>query len=126
MEPERVLRIEGVAVAVAGLAAFFALDGSLVLLVVLVLAPDLSMVGYLRGPAVGSTVYNVVHAYALPLLLGGIGLWSGRALAVQAATIWVAHIGADRAFGYGLKYATGFEDTHLGRIGRGSRASSGD
>jgi hypothetical protein len=32
--------------------------------------------------------------------------------------IWLAHIGADRGLGYGLKYATAFGDTHLGYIGR--------
>jgi hypothetical protein len=30
----------------------------------------------------------------------------------------VAHIGLDRALGYGLKHESGFSDTHLGRIGR--------
>jgi Domain of unknown function (DUF4260) len=29
-----------------------------------------------------------------------------------------AHIGLDRALGYGLKYSTAFGDTHLGRTGR--------
>jgi hypothetical protein len=33
-------------------------------------------------------------------------------------SIWLAHIGADRALGHGLKYATAFGDTHLGYIGR--------
>jgi Domain of unknown function (DUF4260) len=33
-------------------------------------------------------------------------------------SIWLAHIGADRALGQGLKYATAFGDTHLGYIGR--------
>ena len=32
--------------------------------------------------------------------------------------IWLAHIGIDRALGYGLKYSTGFGFTHLGRIGK--------
>jgi hypothetical protein len=32
--------------------------------------------------------------------------------------IWCAHIGFDRAIGYGLKYSHGFSFTHLGRIGR--------
>jgi hypothetical protein len=29
-----------------------------------------------------------------------------------------AHIGVDRALGFGLKLPTGVRDTHLGRIGR--------
>lgn len=38
-------------------------------------------------------------------------------LAVLLALIWTAHIGFDRALGYGLKYATAFGETHLGRLG---------
>jgi hypothetical protein len=32
------------------------------------------------------------------------------------ALIWAAHIGFDRLVGYGLKYGTGFKETHLGRV----------
>jgi hypothetical protein len=32
------------------------------------------------------------------------------------ALIWLAHIGVDRALGYGLKYPDGFKDTHLQRV----------
>ena len=46
------------------------------------------------------------------------GWRSARRLLQALALIWIAHIGLDRALGYGLKYATGFGDTHLGRIGR--------
>jgi hypothetical protein len=35
-------------------------------------------------------------------------------LPVQVALIWIGHIGADRLAGYGLKFETGFRDTHLG------------
>jgi hypothetical protein len=31
--------------------------------------------------------------------------------------VWTAHIGVDRAVGYGLKYPSGFGDTHLSRTG---------
>ena len=47
-----------------------------------------------------------------------VGFVSGLPAAMAGALIWIAHIGFDRALGYGLKYATGFRDTHLGRIGR--------
>jgi hypothetical protein len=30
--------------------------------------------------------------------------------------IWIAHIGVDRALGYGLKYPSSFKDTHLQRV----------
>ena len=39
-------------------------------------------------------------------------------LILSIAMIWLAHIGFDRALGYGLKYASGFGFTHLGRIGK--------
>ena len=114
MEPRTILRIEWLIVLVGALAAYLGpLDGPLWLLAVLALAPDLSMVGYLAGPRIGSYAYNLLHTYVLPLALGGAGLWLDAALAVQVAAIWAGHIGADRLFGYGLKHASGFTDTHL-------------
>jgi hypothetical protein len=59
--------------------------------------------------------YNAVHSMIGPLLLAGWGLMAGNHFALAAALIWMAHIGFDRALGYGLKYATGFGDTHLSR-----------
>ena len=46
------------------------------------------------------------------------GCLSGTELIVGLALIWIAHIGMDRLLGYGLKYPSGFRDTHLGAIGR--------
>ena len=37
-------------------------------------------------------------------------------VATKVALIWLAHTGADRLFGYGLKYPTAFKDTHLSRV----------
>jgi hypothetical protein len=37
--------------------------------------------------------------------------------------IWCAHIGLDRAIGYGLKYGASFGHTRLGRIGRDQGSS---
>jgi hypothetical protein len=47
-----------------------------------------------------------------------VSLLAGWPLGVAVALIWAAHIQFDRMLGYGLKYASGFGDTHLGRIGR--------
>jgi hypothetical protein len=85
------------------------------LLVLLALAPDLSMLGYLAGPSAGALAYDLVHTYVGPGALAVIGVLAGSDLAVQVALIWLAHIGADRLLGYGLKYPTGFKDTHLQR-----------
>ena len=42
-----------------------------------------------------------------------------------AGIIWGAHVGFDRALGYGLKYSTGFGFTHLGLIGRAAKSVTG-
>ena len=76
------------------------------------------MFGYLINPSIGATSYNLVHTVTLPiLLLCGAVLFTNMLL-LAVGTIWFVHIGADRALGYGLKYATGFGDTHLSHSGR--------
>jgi hypothetical protein len=113
MDPRTILRIEGLVVLGVALGGYFTLDGPIWLLLVLALAPDLSMIGYLGGPRVGSYSYNLVHTYTLPLVLGAVGLWVAHRTALLVALIWAGHIGADRLVGYGLKFETGFKETHL-------------
>jgi len=113
-----ILRLEGAA-SFAAAAALYAHAGfSWPLFAVLFLAPDLAMLGYLMGARIGAGAYNVAHTTALALPLALLGFLVGRPAILSVALIWIAHIGFDRALGYGLKYATGFGDTHLGRIGR--------
>lgn len=114
--PRRLLHLEGLAVLAGSLALYFDAGYGWLLLVVLILAPDLSAVGYLGGPAVGAFTYDVVHAYVLPVALGVYGVLGMSDVAMQVALIWLAHIGGDRLLGYGLKYPTGFKDTHLQRV----------
>ena len=84
-----------------------------------ILAPDLAMAGYLKDARTGALVYNAVHTWTAPFLLGALGWYLNASFAMGLAFIWAVHIGVDRALGYGLKLPTGFKDTHLGRIGRG-------
>lgn len=116
MNPRLLLRAEGLAVFAGSTAAYFALDGSPWLFLLLLFAPDLSMAGYLAGPRVGSRLYNLGHTYVVPLGIAGFGLWLSVPVAVLVALVWTAHIGFDRLVGYGLKYPTSFGDTHLGRL----------
>ena len=112
------LRAEGVATFAAGLAGFLWLGLPWYAFALLLLAPDISAVGYLRGPRVGAVVYNLVHDLATGAALAGIGLALGSVPIAAAGAILVAHSGMDRMAGYGLKLPTSFQDTHLGRIGR--------
>ena len=85
-------------------------------------APDLSFLGYLAGPRVGAVLYNLAHDTLGPLLLVVFGyIFAPHAYMLAIALIWLAHIGFDRALGYGLKYWAGFGYTHLGRVGRDAK-----
>ena len=111
-------RLEGLALLVASITAYAITAPNWMLFALLLLAPDLAMIGYLRGPRIGAITYNLAHLKILPLALGSIGLLTNNTLEIQLALIWLAHLGIDRALGYGLKLETGFSDTTLGKIGR--------
>ena len=116
--PAVLLRLEGLAVFAAALAAYWHLGASWIAFAALFLAPDLAMAAYFFGPRLGAALYNLAHTYLAPLALGAAGLALGSDAAAALALVWITHIGFDRALGFGLKYASGFGDSHLGRIGR--------
>jgi hypothetical protein len=112
------LRLEGLTL-FAGMTVLYGVwDGSWWVYAILFLAPDLSFAAYLAGPRVGAIVYNAAHSYMAPVTLMVTGFALSFPLVLSIAMIWMAHIGIDRALGYGLKYSTGFGFTHLGRIGK--------
>ena len=116
--PLRILRSEGVVLLVAALASYFAgLDEPWWLVPLLLLVPDVFMVGYAKSTRAGAVLYNFAHSYPAPAVLGGLASVADEPLWQGVALVWFAHIGMDRALGYGLKYETDFKDTHLGRIG---------
>jgi hypothetical protein len=112
------LRLEGLTL-FAGMTLLYAVwGGSWWIYFILFLLPDLSFVAYLADPRTGAIVYNAAHCYMAPMALMVMGLATASPLVLSIAMIWLAHIGIDRALGYGLKYQAGFGFTHLGRIGR--------
>ena len=114
--PARLLRLEGLAVAAGALALYVDSGYGWLAFALLILAPDLSALGYLAGPRVGALTYDLAHTYAWPVALGVGGVLAESGTATQLALIWATHIGVDRLVGYGLKYPTGFKDTHLQRV----------
>ncbi len=117
--PRLWLRLEGLVVLAAAVVAYARLvPGRWGLFAILFLAPDLAALGYLMNARVGAALYNIAHTYVAPALLlaAAFGLPSPDLLA--PGLIWAAHIGLDRALGYGLKYPSAFQDTHLGGVGR--------
>lgn len=111
------LRLEGALAFAAGLTGYFTLTDALLPLALFALAPDLAMLGYLAGPKIGGRLYNLAHTYLAPAALAAFAFWIAPGL-LPIACIWLAHIGIDRALGYGLKSETAFGVTHLGHIGR--------
>lgn len=96
-------RLEGLAVLGAAVAIYAAQGFGWPLFALLLLAPDLAALGYLAGSRVGNLSYNLGHTLVFPLALALAAALTGNALGLQLALIWLAHIGMDRAVGYGFK-----------------------
>ena len=84
---------------------------------VLLLVPDVSMVGYAINNKIGAYLYNIVHHKGVALLVYVIGFSMEVATIALAGIILFAHSSMDRLFGFGLKYTDSFQDTHLGQRG---------
>ena len=82
----------------------------------LFLVPDLFMLGFLVNKGVGAAIYNLAHWLVWPLTLIAVGYGEGRMKLVAVGLIWVSHITLDRMLGYGMKYPTGFKETHVQRV----------
>ncbi len=120
--PLLLVRMEGAAIAAAAVVAYAQTGRSWWMFAALFLAPDVSMLGYLANSRTGAVVYNAAHTLLAPALVAATGSLLDSSLVIALAAIWLGHIGFDRMLGYGLKYGTGFADTHLGRLG-GQRAA---
>ena len=115
-KPGILLRMEGFALLAVSVFLYWQMHFGWLLFAILLLAPDLSMVGYLGGAKTGAPIYNIVHTLIGPLLLIGFSLVTARTSVLPYGLIWTAHIGMDRMLGFGLKYPTNFKDTHLQRV----------
>jgi Domain of unknown function (DUF4260) len=119
------LRLEGLAL-FAGMTLLYTVwGGSWWVYAILFLVPDLSFAAYLAGARFGAVIYNAAHSYLAPMALMVTGFAASEPLILSIAMIWLAHIGIDRALGYGLKYSAGFGFTHLGRIGKDAAKAAG-
>ncbi|MHB1248731.1 MAG: DUF4260 domain-containing protein [Polaromonas sp.] len=113
-----VLRLEGLAVLIAALLAYSRFGSGWGAFALFFLVPDISFFCYLAGSRVGAVSYNMAHSYIGAIACLVTGFFFTVPILSSAGIIWCAHIGFDRALGYGLKYSAGFRFTHLGCIGR--------
>jgi uncharacterized protein DUF4260 len=114
--PRLLLRIEGLVLFVCAIALYVREDHSILALVLLFLAPDLSFLGLAGGPRVGAVAYDAAHTYVGPILLASVSAIAEWDVGMMLGLIWLAHIGIDRALGYGLRYTDAFRETHLQRV----------
>ncbi|GAA0599246.1 DUF4260 domain-containing protein [Virgibacillus siamensis] len=110
------LHIEGLVVLALSIYFYAYLQFSWFAFFILLLAPDFSALGYLKNNKVGSILYNLFHTYSFPAAIIFFGVLVDSHIFLMIGLIWAAHIGMDRMLGYGLKYPTKFQDTHLNRI----------
>jgi hypothetical protein len=120
--PGRLLRLEGLALLVVACVLYHRTGLSWWWFAGLFLVPDLSFLAWVFGRGAGTLAYNLTHTEVGPMALGLIGLTALPA-ALPFALIWAAHVGWDRLVGYGLKYASSFDHTHLGPVGKAERAA---
>jgi Domain of unknown function (DUF4260) len=111
------LKLEGAAIFLFALMAYEFMGFPWGFFILVFFIPDLAFFAYFHSPKLGAIIYNIMHAYILPLLLFAYGFFVSSSIANQLAIVWIAHIGFDRALGFGLKYARGFRYTHFGKLG---------
>src|SRR5215469_2339761 len=115
-KPALLLRIEGVLLFAVSIVCYHETRAGWILFAVLLLAPDLSMAGYVANAKIGATIYNAAHTLTSPLLLVAYALLTAHSALLPYGLIWTTHIGMDRMLGFGLKYPTQFKDTHLQHV----------
>ncbi len=112
-----IIKLEEVMMLALGIYLFDQLDFAWWWFVVLLLAPDIGMLGYLFGNKVGAATYNLFHHKGIAILVYLTGTYIAMPVLQLAGIILFSHSSFDRALGYGLKYDNGFKYTHLGEIG---------
>ncbi|CAH8284946.1 uncharacterized protein DUF4260 [Mariniflexile fucanivorans] len=111
------LKLEELLMFVLGILAFNQLNFAWWWFLVLILTPDIGMLGYLVNSKVGAFFYNIFHHKALAIIIYLIGMFYENEKIQLIGIILFSHASFDRIFGYGLKYNSSFQDTHLGKIG---------
>jgi len=112
------IKLEEAALFALGFFLFSLLDYAWWWFPALLLASDLSMIGYAFGNKTGAWIYNIAHHRGLAIVVYLLGVYLENNALLLTGTILFAHSSMDRMFGYGLKYEKGFKFTHLGEIGK--------
>tara|TARA_R110000850_G_scaffold190308_4_gene316229 strand:- start:5910 stop:6293 length:384 start_codon:yes stop_codon:yes gene_type:complete len=111
------LKLEELALFLLGIFMFSQLPFAWWWFLVLILTPDIGMIGYAFGNKTGAFTYNLFHHRGIAITCYLIGFYTQSEITQLIGIILFSHAAMDRIFGYGLKYEKGFKFTHLGEIG---------
>ncbi|WP_265767760.1 DUF4260 domain-containing protein [Fodinibius salsisoli] len=111
------LRLEEVGIFCFSIFLFSLTDFSWWWFPLLILLPDIGMIGYLLNPKIGASIYNLFHHMGIAVVIYLAGYFAAISLLELTGVILLGHAALDRIFGFGLKYPDSFKHTHLGRIG---------
>ena len=108
------LRFEGALLFMLSIFVYYHFQGPWWLFALLILSPDIAILGYMISPKIGALLYNTFHSEVGPIVLGVASFAVSAPLLFNLSLIWFCHINFDRMLGIGLKTSDSFEETHLG------------
>ena len=114
---KNLIRLEEIAMLCISIYVLYLLKADWWFYLLMLLGPDISMLGYLAGPKVGAFTYNLFHHKLISIAVFIAGVITSTWILQVIGIILFGHSSMDRIFGYGLKYNSAFSDTHLGKIG---------
>lgn len=115
---KNLIKLEELAMFAISVFALYYFKQSWWLYLLLLVAPDISMLGYLAGNTTGAFSYNIFHHKGIAILFFLGGIISSNQILLITGIILFGHSSLDRMLGFGLKYKEGFGFTHLGKIGK--------
>ena len=113
---KNILKLEELAEFVLGILIFSRLEYAWWYFPLLLLTPDIGMLGYLVNTKIGAWSYNLFHHKAVAITILVVGFFENNQIVMLVGTILFAHAAFDRMMGYGLKYEDDFTNTHLGKV----------
>ena len=116
MTINKIVRIENGCAFAISFYIYMLLDFPIWLFFVLLLVPDITMIGYVINKEIGAVVYNFGHSFISPLLMVLSYFYFTKDYLLIISIIWLAHIFMDRLLGFGLKYGDSFNKTHIQKL----------
>lgn len=118
---KNLLRLEELAMFMGSIYLLNVLEVPWWIYIILVLGPDIGMLGYTVNDKVGAVSYKAFHHKGIAIVVYTAGIYFQNEVIQIIGLILFGHSSMDRMVGYGLKYFTGFKHTHLGLIGKENR-----